>query len=202
MKKLVFLATGEAGDPSTIDFRILGLHKNEFFDSKGDLVNVKYYTDYDQNTDTFTGLAVDENRTYERDATTGLLLKRSTNIDWYDSLGGVSVSKLQVEKYYSAQKAFVANKRARQNLIDKASMYLFQQLMMDNLGDAILSESQVEDFDTYTTTAQALYIKSTTQPLIDAINNAADSGHVDYKPYITTAIKTVLLSILDISYTA
>ena len=89
---------------------------------------------------------------------------------------------------------------ARQNLLDKASMYLYSQLVANNSGDTAQAEIEVEDFDIFTTSEQTQYIKSTIQPLLTKITNAANSAHADYRTYMTDAIKTVLLSILNVDY--
>lgn len=184
MKKLVFLATDEASDPTTIDYRILGLHKNEIFDAKGDLVLIEYYIDYDDVTDTFSNLAVRETRVYTRDVTTGILVKRETNIDWYDTAGAIGASKSQINKYYTAVKGFESNKQARQNLLNNASMYLLSQV---GITDAkafwkTLGPDDVKDYKNIGDLA-----------IVTSINNSTE-------PYMTAAIKATLDTILNVTY--
>lgn len=195
-----FQATARSEDITQINFNLLGLHKKEFFDTNGDLHKAELYTAYDPETDVYTGLAITEDKVYLRDANTGLLKTRTTAITWYDISGAINVTKTNITKYYSAKKGFVANKRARQNIIDKASMYLYQELMIANAGDKDATDLQIDDFETLTSIAQSSYIKSNTTPLIDIITNSTDNTTSDYRDYISVAMKTVLLSILDISY--
>ncbi len=154
---------------------------------------LELYTNYDSINDVYTGLAILEDRVYSRDANTGLLKTRVTNITWYDVDGNVNATKTNQTKYFSAKKGFVANKRARQNLIDNASMYLYQELMIANLGDKDATDLQIDAFEGLTDSAQSKYVKSNTIPLLDRLTNTTE-------PYITPSIRTVLLSILDISY--
>lgn len=204
MEKKLFLnkfkATGDKSDVRYVNYNILGLHKKEYFDSKGDLTKVEFYASYDDETDIHSDLAILEERTYTRDASTALLTKRETTISWYDVDGAIQEQKTNVAKYYSAKKGFTANKRARQNLLDKASMYLFSALITNALGNFSTAEAQTEDFDILTDDSQSQYVKSTMQPLIDIITNSVDNTKPEYRDYMTEEIKTVLLSILDITY--
>jgi hypothetical protein len=182
------------------NYNLFGLHKKEYFDSLGDLTKIELYTDYDAENDIYTGLAIKEDRAYTRDSSTGLLNTRITNITWYDIDGGINYTKSNITKYFSAKKGFVANKRARQNLIDNASMYLYSELMIANLGDKTATDLQVDDFESLTDSAQSKYVKSNMTPLMDIITNSTDNTKPEYRAYITEAIKTVLLSILNVSY--
>ena len=190
-----FIMTNDTVDCRELDFRIYGLHKKETFDTNGDLTLLQYYKNYDENG--FADLAVEERRTYTRDVDTGLPLTRITDIDWYDDQGVVQAQKLLVTKYYSTKKGFVANKRARRNIIEVASMYLFSQLIAN---DPVNAEVNVDDFETLTDTAQSNYIKSNTVPLLAIITNSTDDQSPDYRTYITAPMQTALLAILDITY--
>ena len=195
-----FKATSKAYDITSVNYNLLGLHKKEYFDSNGDLNKLEMYTNYDQQADIYTGLAILEERTYLRDASTGLLKTRTTNITWYDIDGNVNTTKSNVTKFFSAKKGFVANKRARQNIIDKASMYLYQELMITNLGDKNVTDLQIDNFETLTSIEQGSYIKSNTTPLISLITNSTDNAKDEYRDYITPSVQAVLLSILNVSY--
>lgn len=187
-------------DITNEDFRLFGLHKKEYFDEKGDLVKIEYYKNYDEVNDIHIDLAILEERIYTRDASNALLSKRENTITWFDVDGNINEKKQNITKYYSAKKGFEANKRARQNLLDKASMYLFQALITNASGNFTLAEQQTEDFDVLTDDAQSQYVKSTMQPLITIITNSTDNTKSEYRDYITEEIKIVLLSILDITY--
>lgn len=192
-----FRSTGDNSNPESIDFNILGLHKKEYFDANGDLTKIELFLDYDSVNDVYIDLAVVEDRTYTRSATTGLIIKRETVISWYDESGSVAKTSTTIAKYYSAKKGFTANKRSRQNIIDNASMYLFSQLAANDYPTA---DANVDDFEDLTNSAQSKYINSNTQPLLDIITNSTDNTKPEYRDYITPAIQTALLSILTIHY--
>lgn len=195
-----FKATSKAYDITSVNYNLLGLHKKEYFDSNGDLNRLEMYTHYDQETDIYTGLAILEERVYSRDASTGLLKTRATSLTWYDVDGNINATKTNQTKYFSAKKGFVANKRARQNLVDNASMYLYKELMIANLGDKNVTDLQIDDFEGLTDSAQSKYVKSNTTPLITILENSTDNTKDEYRDYITPSVKAVLLSILNVSY--
>lgn len=192
-----FMATNNDEDITGYDFRLLGLHKKEYFDQYGDLFKIEYYTEYNIQTDMFSGLAIVENRTYTRDVVTGLLYMRTTNIEWYDVDGNVMQTKTNLTKFYSAQKGFTANKQARQNLIDRASIYLYSALMGIDPTTAVVN---VDDYSALTNEAERNYIKGTIDPLLEIISNSTDNLKPEYRSYITAEIKATLLAILDITY--
>ena len=192
-----FRLHNDSEDPSELDFRIYGMHKRETFDGNGDLTLLEYFKDYDAVASTFSGIAVKENRIYVRDATTGLPLTRITDIDWYDEDGNVQLSKLQITKYFSAKKGFVANKRARRNIIEKASMYLYSALIQSDPANVSVN---IDNFESLTDSAASKYIKSNTQPLLDIITNSTDNTKPEYRDYITTEIRAILLAILNVTY--
>lgn len=180
-----------------IDYRVLGLHKEEVFDDKGDIVELNLYRNYNDSTDIYSEIAVKETRVYTRDAVTGILKKRVTDIKWYDTEGEVILEKQQITKYYTSKKGFRANKKARKNLLEKASVYLYGALIA---ADSNTAEVNKDDFEELTEIAQSKYIKSTTQPLIDTITNSTDNTKPEYRDYITTGIRDTLLTILNVSY--
>jgi len=168
---------------TNINYNILGYHKEETFDSKGDLIILKYYHSYDEQTDTFSNLSVEEIRTYTRDITTGLLTKRETIINWYDDNEVLTETKTNITKYYTAQKGYANNKRARQNLIDKASMYLLSQVgKTDATSFLRIAKNEISG-----------YVAGDIQPLLDVISNSTEI-------YMTATIKATLDVILNISY--
>jgi len=192
-----FRATKKQINPELVDFNILGLHKKEYFDSFGDLIKIELYQTYDEPSETHIDLAVVEDRIYTRSATTGLITKREITITWYYENGEVGSVVESRCKYYSAKKGFRANKRARKNIIDQASMYLFQQLMSN---DPTTADVNVDDFESLTDSAASKYIKSNMQPLLTIITNSTDNTKPEYRTYITEAMRDVLLTILTISY--
>lgn len=192
-----FRATKKQINPELVDFNILGLHKKEYFDSLGDLIKIELYQTYDEPSETHIDLAVVEDRVYTRSATTGLITKREITITWYYENGEVGSVVTSRVKYYSSKKGFVANKRARGNIIDQASMYLFAQLMAN---DPLTADANVDDFEDLTDSAASKYIKSNTQPLMNIITNSTDNTKPEYRTYITEAMRDVLLTILTVNY--
>ena len=161
-----------------VDYSIQGYHKKLVFDNKGDLTEVWYYKNYDTVNDTYSNLMVKETRTYTRGVST-LLERRDMLIEW--GTNG-KVSKETV-KYYTPELGYKANKRARQNLIDRASMYL-----LDSIG---LYDSKA--FLKIITSEMANYVDGDIQPLLDVINSSSET-------YMTPTVKSTLDSILNISY--
>jgi len=182
--QLPFLATGNTDNPDKLNYNLLGLHKSEIFDANGDLIKVQYFVDYDANTKVFTNLAVEERRTYTRDVNSGVLTQRITDIDWYDSAGVVAASKTQLNKYYSAVKGFESNKKARQNLLNNASMYLLSQVGLLNakLFWKTLGNDDVKDYKNIGDLA-----------IVSSINNSTEV-------YMNAQIKATLDVILNVVY--
>ncbi len=180
-----------------IDYTLFGLHKEEIFDDKGDLIELNLYRQYDDVNEIYSEIAIKEERNYIRNSSTGLLKKRITDIKWYDEDGNVILEKTQVTKFYSKKKGFRANKRARKNLIEKASMYLFGALIT---ADPLNAEANVDNFESLTDSAASKYIKSNTQPLIDIITNSTDNTKDEFRDYMTTGMRDTLLTILNVSY--
>lgn len=180
------------------DYRILGYHKDRTFDGNGDLITVKYWRDYDPDTQVYSDLAVQENRIYTRDTSTGLLIDRNFSAIWYDEEGEISGAKSNVMKYYTAKEGFENNKRSRQNLIDTASLYFFDKLIENDPDTAFDNKN---DFESLTELAQAQYVKGTLDPLLTIIVNSTDNTKPEYRAYMTVEMQTTLLLILDVDYT-
>lgn len=183
------------------DYRLKGYFKHDrdtflinpsesAFDVKGDLVKVRYYKNYDETMDTFSDLAVSEDRTYIR-GTDGLLKKRIINHKWW--LNGEVVGEKTTVKHYDKIKAYKLQKRASKNLVDRASIYLFQKLIIDNNGDNLTGMTKSRDFLREIATEKDNYIEQDKQPLIDKIQNTTNSD-------IAQEIKNTLTTILNISY--
>jgi len=161
------------------DYRLNGYHKKEVFDTKGDFQTIGYYDSFDGTN--YVGLKVEETRTYTRDETTGLITERTIVIKWYsgDRVAGTKT----LTKYYTATKGHTANKKARQNLINDASMYLFSQVgKVDATNFWKIVRSEVND-----------YVNTSDLALITEIDNSAES-------YMTQTIKDTLTAILNIVY--
>jgi len=162
------------------DYRIKGYQKKPTIDANGDLVIVEYFKDYDETTKQYSNLKVKETRVYTRDSST-LLMKRDMTIQWFS--GGKETAVVTTQKFYTAEQGYSANKRARQNLINRASMYL-------------LSEVGLTDGKTFlngVTGEISTYVDGSIQPLVDAIANSTE-------PFMTLTIKGTLDTILNVTY--
>ncbi len=93
-----------------------GLHLKMTFNSKGDLITIEWYKDYDDVSDTYTNLAIKELRTYTRDPVTGLVTKNVTDFEYYLKDGTIGSSK-QIVKWYNSQTGYTINTVARGILI-------------------------------------------------------------------------------------
>lgn len=173
-----------------INYRIQGYHKKETFDANGDLTTVEYYANYDSGTETFSNLKVKETRIYTRDIGSGLLTKRDMTIEWYKGGGSLSDTKT-TEKHYDSQKGYKSNIKARKNLINSASMWLYGDLIAE-FGQAT-GEANAKEFLRDVGSERGGYIAGDLQPLLDAVQASA-------RAYITGARKSTLDTILNIAY--
>lgn len=175
-----------------IDYRIQGYHQEMTFDTKGDLVTVKYYEQYDGVT--YANLKVQETRVYTRDADTGLLIKRDMTIEWFDNAGNKRDEKT-TEKYYDAQKGYSSNIRARKNLVNKGSMYLYADLQSEF--GAAQGETNAKEFLRDIKSEIVNYERGDIQELLDAVQGST-------RGYMTSANglvrKATLDALLNIAY--
>lgn len=180
--------------PYNLDYDVVGLHKRQFF-VKGELLRVQYYGKYDSNTNTYSDLCIEENRTYNRQ--NGYLYNRAMQIDWYKSDGTVGASKNTL-KYYNTFDAILAGNDRRENIIDEVKiisvglMQMVEQISMD--------QAQIvgKNFLTAISSNVTLYVKGNEQELIDQITNDTtfpflndvipNSGGVTIRMYMLNAL--------------
>ena len=165
------------------DYRLNGYHKEKIYDDKGDVVQVNFYKNYNPVTETYTQLKVRENRTVERDATTGVPNKVTVDIEWFKSDETTVIAGKQLEKYINGFDGQQMNQNARVNLVTKAQGYLLQSVGLENtkeLGEDVGIE-------------RSAYISGTTQSLIDAVNNST-------RPYMTAEVKATVTAILNVTF--
>ena len=169
------------------DYRIKGYFKKKGYDSKGDIVTVGYYAEYDEaepvEEDRYKKLKVRETRTVERDVGLGIPFKLTVDIEWLSS-DEVSVrATKQLIKWINSYDGMAMNTASRTRLVETAQGYL--------LGEVGLADTQ--EFGTDVALERSAYISGTRQSLIDAINNSS-------RTYMTPTIKATLVAILDIAY--
>ena len=162
------------------NYNLKGYHKDLTFDAKGDLVEVSYYKNYDISGKIFSNLQVKESRTYIRGAST-LLEQRNMLIEWYSETK--IIASKTINKYYTSEIGYKANKRARQNLVDKASMYLLSVIGIDD------AKNFLEDVSGSILT----YVDGTISPLVNLISTSTET-------YMTPEIKATLDVILNVNY--
>lgn len=103
-------------------------------------------------------------------------------IHWYRN-NLVVATKAMPPKHYSAKQGYQANKRARANLIDTASMYLLSAVGKENATAYLVTLGNNMSF----------YKDGNITPLIDQIASATE-------PYMTETVKTQLNNILNVTY--
>lgn len=131
-----------------------------------------------------------EERSYERDVITGIMTARDMNITWYyddDTIGATKNTK----KYYDAKRGYDANIKARTNIINKASMWVYGDLINEyGWPDG---ENKAKEFLLDTENEVAAYVKSNIEPLLEAVSAST-------RTYMTAYRKGVLNTILNIKY--
>lgn len=83
---------------------------------KGELQKVEYYADYDQATDTYSNIVVQEDISYTR--VNGFVASREMVITWYFKDGTASPITKSRLKYYTGKEAIAEGKRRRANIIN------------------------------------------------------------------------------------
>jgi len=183
-------------DPSTVDLDKQGLHLKITYDNKMYEIKKEWYKEYNDVDDIFSDLIVKEERIYTWSGP--LPKKKETIYTYYNDEGGIEFIRDTVVKYYTPQKGFKKNKRTREGLLEKASMYLYATLMD---ADINIATANIDDYDDLTELSQAKYVKSNMQPLLTIITNSTDNTKSEYRSYMTEAMRDTMLSILNITYT-
>jgi hypothetical protein len=164
-------------DPTSIDYDIIGLHKNRTI-VFGELINVKYYQDYDGFT--YSGLVIEESRVFIRNSD-GVATRRDMNIKWYLNNGDIGLEKNTI-KYYSLVEGIDEGVTRRTNIIDNAKVACLLNLGRDYSFDLLTSvKAQI-----------GLFIDGYMTPLTAAIQAST-------KPYLNQTIKDAVIESLRIS---
>lgn len=186
-----FMLTGEVKFPKEVVFRKpnkLGLHEKSIIDSKGDVVTIEMYLDYDGVT--YSNLAVKEDRVYTRDSS-GVVSKRDTTITYYYEDETICDEVIFRTKYYSSKAGYNQNKKSRTTLIDSASMWIYGELIVEFGYDE--GEANAKYFLDDLNGFIGKYIRGNIQSLIDAISSNS-------RTYITQDRKDQLNTILNVQY--
>jgi len=122
----------------------------------------------------------------------GILYQRDLVTTWYfEDETPCSETKPGV-KYYDAIQGYEKNKKSRNNLINKASMYLFQALIAN---DPVNGEQQARDFLVLAAGNSNIdvYKSGNIVPLVDFIDNTMEV-------YITDTVRATMKAILNVTY--
>ena len=169
------------------NYNLKWYQKERTFNTLWDIDIVSYYNWYiDMNSK--WEKKVEEQRTYTRDGTTGLLVERTINHLWYENW--VQVDSKNTVKKYTAEEWYEANKRAAKNLTRQASMYLISQVWVDN-GKAFL-DTVVSQLSSYESWSRAW--------LLSSIQAYDFTTFAWVYATLDATIKATLDVILDVSY--
>lgn len=107
------------------------LHEKPAFDAKGDPTLLEYYKNYDNGTKVFSNLAVAIIKVFTRD-TSGLVTSVDKTVNFYLKDGSIGITQNKIY-YYDAEEGYKFNQKARKNLINKSILYLFNDIMTNEL---------------------------------------------------------------------
>lgn len=174
-----FVLTDLEESPGNLDYDLMGLHKVRTF-VKGELMNVKYYKGFIEETQTFVDLAVEENNVYTRQM--DFIYKRDKNIKWYLRDTTVGLEKNTI-KYYSPLEAIMEGKTRRTNIVNDVK---FKAWAMLPPADAfrILEVFQLEI---------NLYIEGLLEPLYAALADSTEPFLDTLAPDGVTTIRQALI---------
>lgn len=194
-----FRLTGEVYDPSGVNLDIIavqkGYYKEEKIDVKGDISEIGYYLSMviDENdNEVYSEPVVKELRTYTRAVGTGLVTKCDIEFRYYFEDNDTDYYSLKgVTKHFNSIKGHKANITARENLLHKASMWLYKDLI--NQVGIVMGDTHAKEFLVDIGVARSVYMIGNRQPILDIINNSN-------RGYMTPARKSTLTSILNVAY--
>jgi len=172
-----FKINNSLGDPSKLDYDILGLNKKRVI-IKGELREVGYYCGYNPTANTFSDLVVLEKRTYNRDPI-GIATSRNQTSIWYLNDGNSGLTKT-FTKYYTEEQGIEEGINRRGNMLSFAKTSLLNGLK-EIYGEPT-NQSYAFDMLTSVKTEMEYFTQGYTQPLRDAVSAST-------KPYLTEQIK-------------
>jgi|ERR1700741_3618802 len=179
--KIPLLLTGELTSPDIKYHEGRGFYEDVTLDVKGRISSIKFYLSYDFNTQTPSGLLVDERYAFTEDVLT-FVKTRSKVIDYYDATGNVVYTNNTIQdKPYGFSAAKEEGERRRKNLVNMATGYLIQQV---GLSDAIAFSS------TLGSQINSYIFGNNTQDLKDSVTNSVLA-------YMTQPIKDGVMNILN-----
>jgi hypothetical protein len=176
------------------DYDILGLYKERIIsltqdNQKGYLKTVKYWKDYDAQTQAYSNLAIQENRVYTEQSFPGTTIyqtvKRDMSICWYRT-NGIGGATKTTTKYYSFAEGRESMNRKRSNLVAEAEMIVL---------NAGLTQPQVQELLGYLSSDQLLYVTGDVVPVMTKIATLPITS--PYSGYVTQQLADDLSGILN-----
>lgn len=179
--KIPLLLTGGYTSPDIKYHEGRGFYEDVTLDVKGRIASIKFYLNYDFNTQIPSGLLVNERYTFTEDALT-FVKTRTKAIDYYDIDGNIVYTNNTIQdKPYNFSSAKEEGERRRKNLVNIATGYLIQQV---GLANAISFSS------TLGTQINSYIFGNNTQDLKDSVTNSVLA-------YMTQQVKDGVLNILN-----
>ena len=140
---------------------------------KGEVTKVEYFRNYDQPTNTYSDLIVQEDITNFRQ--NGFVAYREMLITWYLEDDTPSPSTKLRTKYYSGEEAIAEGKRRRGNIINEIEINVVGMIAVAE-GISIEDAAAIgEAFLNSLNTEVTGYVRSGNTALITAVENATDS---------------------------
>jgi hypothetical protein len=182
--------------PKDISYDILGLHKKETV-VNGDLIEVTYYGEYDENTKIHSNPVIKENRTYT--ISDNVYTKRDIDIVWYYDDETESDDTKHVTKHYDTNKGMAAMKIRRQNILTSSKTNLVAYLAMSGAGTIdecqLIGIAFLEDLGV----GISLYADGNTSVILNTITNSTHTWLDNQVPQINNyTIRNLMLAELDV----
>lgn len=165
------------------------LYKIEKYNALGDIIEISYFMDIDENTGEFLNFCKLETISLTRNANTGIPYLKETTVE---KIKGEEIIESNTKtENISIAKGIELNQNSRKNLVGLASDYLVKSLIAEyGENDGI---GKAKAFLDTVINEREKYILSFITELLTAIENTTLS-------YITTARKNKLVEILNVVY--
>jgi len=173
-----FKLTNSQENPIHLDYDVYGLQKEKII-SKGNLILINYYKNFDTISKQYSDLVIREHREYLRDEN-GLVTTRKQVTEWIMTDDSVGLTNTTI-KYYNQTEAIQEGIERRNNIIDEAKVYCINNIGLQYSFDLLNSVAAYVN----------LFKDGYTPPLRSAISAST-------KPYLTTELKNEIVNILTL----
>lgn len=189
--------------PQDVDYNILWFKKERIFE-QWFLKTVKYWKDYDEVTETYSGLAVQEDNVYHRDpAGINKLIKRVKSIKWYTNNIEPITEKITT-KYYTMLEWAHADYRARTYIVDDVKYKAIWLVMATEQVDELTAFGMGMPFVSGLSSQMQQFRDWDRQSLIDAVNADVTYAWLDNDTWIsdlqwgTFTIRTYVVDLISV----